>query len=148
MASPIPVRVGPWHCGGMPAVDSALLPLCVGLTLVGLVITGLTWRRGNRGRVLQGVGLALAPVALYFSGLLRLLWNAVAALVSWVAHMIWSPPVWFGLGLLAFCIVLCGEDYSTESPRAAILAKSDVRAENGTCLTEKILKILPLTMKG
>jgi len=47
----------------------------------------------------------------------------------------------------AFSIVLCGEDYSSESSRAAILAESDVRAENGTCLSEKILKILPLTMK-
>jgi hypothetical protein len=47
----------------------------------------------------------------------------------------------------AFSIMLCGEDYSTESPRAAILAKSDVCAENGTRLTEKIFKILPLTVK-
>jgi len=30
---------------------------------------------------------------------------------------------------------------------ASILAKSDVRAENGTRLTEKIFKILPLAMK-
>jgi hypothetical protein len=47
----------------------------------------------------------------------------------------------------AFSIVFCGKDYSAESPRAAILAKSDVCAENGTCLTEKIFKILPLAMK-
>ena len=61
----------------MPAVDTVLLPLCVGLTLLGVIVTGVAWRRGNRGRVVQGVGLALAPIALYFSGLLRLLWDAV-----------------------------------------------------------------------
>ena len=52
----------------MPAVDTVLLPLCVGLTLLGVIATGIAWRRGNRGRVIQGIGLALAPIALYFSG--------------------------------------------------------------------------------
>ncbi|HEY5822447.1 MAG TPA: hypothetical protein VIT20_10755 [Propionibacteriaceae bacterium] len=90
----------------MPAVDTVLLPLCVGLTLLGIIITGLAWRRGRRGRVVQGVGLALAPVALYFSGLLRLLWNGAVAVGSWASKVIFSPAVWFGLSLLALCVVL------------------------------------------
>jgi len=64
----------------MPAVDTVLLPLCVGLTLLGVIATGIAWRRGNRGRVIQGIGLALAPIALYFSGLLRLLWDAMCGM--------------------------------------------------------------------
>ena len=90
----------------MPAVDTVLLPLCVGLSLLGIIVTALAWRRGNKGRVVQGVGLALAPVALYFSGLLRLLWNGVVAVGNWAAAMILSPTVWFGLGLLGLCVVL------------------------------------------
>jgi hypothetical protein len=90
----------------MPAVDTVLLPLCVGLTLLGVIATGIAWRRGNKGRVVQGVGLALAPVALYFSGLLRLLWNGIVAVGSWAAKIIFSPAVWFGLSLLALCLVL------------------------------------------
>jgi hypothetical protein len=90
----------------MPAVDTVLLPLCVGLTLLGVIITGLAWRRGNKGRVMQGVGLALAPVALYFSGLLRLLWNGVVAVGSWATQVIFSPAVWVGLSVLALCVVL------------------------------------------
>ncbi len=90
----------------MPAVDTVLLPLCVGLSLLGIIITAFAWRRGNKGRVVQGVGLALAPVALYFSGLLRLLWNGVVAVGNWATAMILSPTVWFGLGLLALCLVL------------------------------------------
>ena len=80
----------------MPAVDTVLLPLCVGLTLLGVIVTGVAWRRGNKGRVVQGVGLALAPIALYFSGLLRLLWNAVVALGTWASTLIFSPLIWFG----------------------------------------------------
>lgn len=90
----------------MPAADTVLLPLAVGLTLIGIIIAGIAWRRGRRGRVLQGVGLALAPIALYFSGLLRLVWNGVAAIVGWAAGIVFSPAVWFGLSLLALCVVL------------------------------------------
>ncbi len=90
----------------MPAVDTVLLPLCVGLSLLGVIATGLAWRRGNKGRVIQGIGLALAPIALYVSGLLRLLWNGVAAVASWASKVILSPAVWLGLSLLALCVVL------------------------------------------
>lgn len=47
----------------------------------------------------------------------------------------------------SFSIKLCGKDYSAESARTPILAQSDVSAQNGTRLTEKIFEILPLTMK-
>jgi hypothetical protein len=90
----------------MPAVDTVLLPLCVGLTLLGVIATGIAWRRGNKGRVIQGIGLALAPVALYFSGLLRLLWDGVVAVGAWASKIIFSPAIWFGLALLGFCLVL------------------------------------------
>ncbi|HEY5847754.1 MAG TPA: hypothetical protein VIT42_13295 [Microlunatus sp.] len=90
----------------MPAADVVLLPLCVGLALLGVIATGVAWRRGNRGRVVQGVGLALLPIALYFSGLLSLLWNGLVALGGWASRIIFSPAVWFGLTLLGLCIVL------------------------------------------
>ena len=90
----------------MPAVDTVLLPLCVGLTLLGVIATGIAWRRGNKGRVIQGIGIALAPIALYFSGLLRLLWDAVVAFGTWASKIILSPAVWFGLSLLGLWVVL------------------------------------------
>jgi len=48
----------------MPAADTVLLPLCAGIALLGVLITALAWRRGNKGRVLQGIGVVLAPIAL------------------------------------------------------------------------------------
>lgn len=90
----------------MPAVDTVLLPLCVGLALLGVIFTGLAWRRSNKGRVIQGVALALAPIALYLSGLLRLLWNGVVAVGTWVSGVVFSTTVWFGLGLLGLCVAL------------------------------------------
>jgi hypothetical protein len=90
----------------MPAADTVLLPLCVGLTLLGIIATGLAWRRRNPGRVIQGVGLALAPIALYFSGLLRLLWNGIVAVGGWASTLIFSPAIWLGMALLGLCLVL------------------------------------------
>jgi hypothetical protein len=90
----------------MPAVDTVLLPLCVGLALLGVIATGIAWRRGNKGRVIQGIGIALAPIALYFSGLLRLLWDGIVAFGTWASKIILSPAVWFGLSLLGLCVVL------------------------------------------
>jgi len=90
----------------MPAVDTVLLPLCVGLTLLGIITTGIAWRRGNKGRVVQGVALSLAPIALYFSGLLRLLWDAIVAFGTWASTLVFSPAIWFGMALLGLCVVL------------------------------------------
>jgi hypothetical protein len=113
----------------MPAVDTVLLPLCVGLTLLGVIATGIAWRRGNKGRVVQGVGLALAPIALYFSGLLRLLWDAIVAIGNWASKIILSPAVWIGLSLLALCLVLwvVGGIVARRSPTAKskAVAKAD-----------------------
>lgn len=86
--------------------EAVLLPLCVGLSLLGVIATGIAWRRGNKGRVVQGVGLALAPVALYLTGLLGLLWDGVAAVFRWAGGIVLSPPIWIGFSLLGLCIVL------------------------------------------
>ena len=89
----------------MPASDVVLLPLCIGLALIGVIIAGVAWRRGSRGRVVQGVGVALAPIALYVTGLLRLVWDAIVALVGWASSIIFTPSMWFGLSLLGLCVV-------------------------------------------
>jgi hypothetical protein len=90
----------------MPAADTVLLPLAAGLTLLGLLVAILAGRRGNKGRLVQGIGLALAPLALYLSGLLRLLWDGVVAVSRWAGQVVLSPPVWVGLSMLALCVVL------------------------------------------
>jgi hypothetical protein len=90
----------------MPAADAVLLPLCVGLTLVGVVVALFAFRRGKRGRAVQGLALALAPVGLYFTGLLRLVWDAVVALVRWATGNVFDLGAWVGFGVLALSIVL------------------------------------------
>lgn len=90
----------------MPDANTVLLPICVGLTLLGVIGTGLAWRKENKGRVLQGAALAITPVGLYFTGLLRVVWNMVADIAGWAARLAFSPLVWLGFGLLALSVVL------------------------------------------
>jgi hypothetical protein len=114
----------------MPAADAVLLPLCIGLALLGIIAIVVAWRRGSRGRVVQGIGLALAPVALYFSGLLRLLWDGVVATVAWATRIIFTPAIWFGLSLLAVCIVLwvVGGMVARRSTRKPVSARTGAQA--------------------
>ena len=90
----------------MPAADVVLLPLCIGLSLVGLVVAVIAFARGRRGRAVQGLALALATVALYLTGLLRLLWDAVVAVVRWASGNVFDLTAWIGFGMLALSIVL------------------------------------------
>jgi hypothetical protein len=121
----------------VPVVDTLLLPLCVGLSLLGLIATGVAWRRGNKGRVIQCVALALVPIALYFTGLLRLIWAAVAAIGHWVEGVVFSPAVWFGIVLLGVCIVLwvvggmVARRSATKKKAATAAAPKQVAASRG-----------------
>lgn len=123
-----------WQALEMPAADTVLLPICVGLSLLGIIVTGIAWRRGNRGRLIQGIGLALVPIALYLTGLLRILWDLVVALIGWAGQIIFSPAVWFGLSLLALCIVLwvVGGIVARRAAVKAIAAGSSARGSAGS----------------
>ena len=90
----------------MPAADVVLLPLCIGLSLIGVVITVIAFARGRRGRAVQGLALALAPVGLYLTGLLLLVWDAVVAIVRWATGNVFDLKSWIGFGVLALCVVL------------------------------------------
>jgi membrane-bound ClpP family serine protease len=90
----------------MPHADTVLLPICVAIALLGIILTGLAWRRGNKGRVLQGAALTIVPFGLYLTGLLGMLWDAVVALVRWAVRLVFSPTLWIGFVILALCVVL------------------------------------------
>lgn len=84
-----------------------LLPLCVGLTLLGVFATILTWQFSKRrGKVVQVIGLTLLPVGLYLSGLLLIVWNFVAAVVGWVTSVAFTPMIWAGVGFLGLAVLL------------------------------------------
>ena len=120
----------------MPNADAALLPLCIGLSVLGVVVAVVAFARGRRGRGVQGVALALAPVALYLTGLLRLVWDAVVAVVRWATGTVFDLGAWLGLGLLVLCVVLwvVGGTLARRSRRRtrATAAEGRAQAQVGT----------------
>ena len=86
----------------MPAADVVLLPLCIGLGLVGVVVALIAFAP-RRART-RPPGARASPSrrsALYLTGLLRLVWDAVVAVVRWATGNVFDLAAWIGFGVLA-----------------------------------------------
>lgn len=86
--------------------DLTLLPFCAGLTLLGLIASWAAWRRRGLAAGTRGVAWSLLPVSLYLTGLLRVLWDMIQSVSTWVTRLIFSPTVWAGVALLGVSVVL------------------------------------------
>jgi len=113
--------------------DSVLLPLCVAIALIGIVLAGLAWRRGNKGRVVQAAALVVIPFGLYLTGLLSVLWEFVVNVVRWAVHLVFSPLHWIGFGVIALSIVLfvVGALLARFGSSAATKVKAGARSVSG-----------------
>jgi hypothetical protein len=80
--------------------------LTVVLTLVGLVATGLIWRRRGAVAGLRMLAVSLLPAAAYLTGTLRLLWEIGDAVVTWAVRLTFSPMMWMGIVLAGISVTL------------------------------------------
>src|SRR3954454_22926822 len=100
--------------------DSATwFPICAGLSAVGVVAAFFALRRRGAASALRLLGWAALPMAIYLTGLVRLLWNVGAELGHWIAGFVLNPFVWSGLALFAFTAVAL--------PVAAMLRRRQAR---------------------
>jgi len=76
------------------------------LTLLGLVLSALVWRRRGATAGLRGVAWSLLPLAAALTGTLRLLWRVGDAVVDWAVSLVFSPVVWLGIVLAGVSVVL------------------------------------------
>ncbi|MEU6427914.1 cellulose synthase [Microbispora sp. NPDC046973] len=91
--------------------DIAWLPLCAGLTAVGIGLSYLAFRRRGVTAGLRATAWSLLPLAAYLTGALQTLWNIGAAAVGFVTGLVLSPAVWAGVilaGLSALLFVVSG----------------------------------------
>jgi hypothetical protein len=75
----------------------AWLPLCGGLTFLGLVASWLAWRRRGAAAGLRGAAWSLLPLAAYLTGAIEMLWKIGSAIGDFAASFVFSPKVWAGL---------------------------------------------------
>jgi heme exporter protein D len=82
------------------------LPLCGGLTLLGLLISFVVWRRRGAASGLRWVAISLLPLAAYLTHAVKMLWQIGSAIGSFATSFLFSPQVWSGVALTGVAIVL------------------------------------------
>ena len=84
----------------------AWLPLCGGLTGVGLVLSYLVMRRRGIGSGLRGAAWSLLPVAAYLTGAIEMFWKMGVAIGDFATGFVFSPKVWSGIAVAGFSALL------------------------------------------
>jgi hypothetical protein len=91
------------------AIDSSTWQaLGVTLSVVGLLLSVLVWRRRGPASGLRAVAWSLLPAAAGLTGTLRLAWNLSDEVASWAVRLVFSPVVWAGMVLAGVSVVLFG----------------------------------------
>jgi hypothetical protein len=84
----------------------AWLPLCGGLTGLGLVLSYLVMRRRGLGSGLRWAAWSLLPIAAYLTGSIEMFWKMGVAVGDFAKGFIFSPRVWSGIVLAGLAVVL------------------------------------------
>ena len=86
-------------------------PTVVAVVTIVLIVLPLLWalsgwfsRRSSRA-MLRVVGLALIPVGLVLTGLMRLLVRAIRLVVDWFAGTVMTTTIWIGIIVIAVGLV-------------------------------------------
>jgi hypothetical protein len=84
----------------------AWLPLCGGLTGLGLVISYLVMRRRGLGSGLRGAAISLLPLAAYLTGAIEMFWKMGAAVGDFAKGFVFSVQVWSGIAVTGVAALL------------------------------------------
>ncbi|MEV0147556.1 MULTISPECIES: cellulose synthase [unclassified Nonomuraea] len=82
------------------------MALCAGLTIAGLVLSFLAFRRRGAAAGMRAAAWALLPLAAYLTGALQALWTIGATVVGFVTSLVLNPLVWAGVAVAGLSVVL------------------------------------------
>ena len=84
----------------------AWLPLCGGLTGLGLVLSFLVMRRRGLGAGLRWAAWSLLPLAAYLTGAIEMFWKMGVAIGDFAKGFVFSAQVWAGIAVAGLSAVL------------------------------------------
>jgi membrane protein implicated in regulation of membrane protease activity len=84
----------------------AWLPLCAGLTGIGLVASWFAMRKRGLMSGLRGAAWSLLPLAAYLTGSIEMFWKIGTAIGTFATSFAFSLKVWSGVGVAALAAVL------------------------------------------
>jgi hypothetical protein len=82
------------------------LPLCAGLTGLGLVLSYLVMRRRGLGSGLRGAAWSLLPLAAYLTGSVKMFWKIGVAIADFAKGFVFSTEVWSGVAVAGLAVLL------------------------------------------
>jgi hypothetical protein len=82
------------------------LPLCAGLTGLGLVLSYLVMRRRGLGSGLRGAAWSLLPLAAYLTGSVKMFWKIGVAIADFAKGFVFSTEVWSGIAVAGLAVLL------------------------------------------
>ena len=113
----------------------AWLPLCGGVTGLGLILSYLVMRRRGLGSGLRGAAWSLLPLAAYLTGSIKMFWKIGVAIADFAKGFVFSTEVWSGIavaGVAALLFVVSGPLRRRRGKRGqdpqAVGAKADTAA--------------------
>ncbi len=80
--------------------------LALVLTILGLVLSWVAWRRRGTAAGLRGLAWSLLPLAAWLTGTLKLVASIAQDVTSWAVHLVFSPVVWTGVALFGVSVGL------------------------------------------
>jgi hypothetical protein len=80
-------------------------PIFVAATVVGLVLSGLAWRRKGARSGIRGIAWSLLPAAAWLTHALGLVGRIVSAVVRFGAAFVFSPEAWLGIILVGVSVL-------------------------------------------
>jgi hypothetical protein len=89
----------------------AWLPLCAGLTGLGLIASWFAMRRRGVASGLRGAAWSLLPLAAYLTGSIQMFYKIGTAIANFATAFVLSPKVWSGVvvaGVAAALFVVSG----------------------------------------
>lgn len=104
------------------------LPLAAGLTILGLVLSYLTYRRRGLRPAVLGVAWSLLPIAAYLTGAIEMLWKVGVAIGQFGTGFVFSPEKWAGIGVTGLAVALFLAAGGRERRRRARAAREAARA--------------------
>jgi hypothetical protein len=123
----------------------AWLPLCAGLTGIGLVASWFAMRRRGLMAGLRGAAWSLLPLAAYLTGSIAMFWKIGTAIGTFATSFAFSLKVWSGVGVAALAALLFvvsaagrrrkrarGKQAAGEQPGPAGRGGMDAAGRNGT----------------
>ncbi len=81
-------------------------PIFVAVTIAGLVLSGLTWRRKGARSGIRGVAWSLLPAGAWLTHSLGLVGRVVSAVVVFATGFVLSPEAWLGVILVGVSALL------------------------------------------